>query len=298
MYHCLRLCASVDVVPGRYFLSVKCKDSGICGGGGGGGGARLRFRAAPLTIRRDVSLGDAQHGELCPLEWVHHRFQHNADDGDSGHRRSLQSDHKGIYNLKFIFWKFVGDFYGMVSDHPPFKLMAPYKYARLEDNQMVIEFCDVKAESEVWVGLYGGTTCAVYDMDVYVHMGECNAGHGGRRLMRSDSTDDDGPATTGSEPFDPGDAVKLVPGILTLGSCQANSFVDYYLPVKYRHTWLCNLITCAAFRSRLPMTKFRPLPLKTRRLSLHQQAATGALGRVLAQWTHHAPTSSSKLSWT
>ena len=132
----------------------------------------------------------------------------------------------------------------MVSDHPPFKLMAPYKYARPDDHELVLEFCDVSPGEEVWVGLYGGVECAVYDMNVYVHTGECHGGHDGRRLgtvqtgrkLLGGSTDDgsstDAYAATETEEFDSLGAAELVPGILHLSSCEANSFVDFYLPVR------------------------------------------------------------------
>ena len=79
--------SSLDVEPGIYFFSVKCKDSGLADNGGGGG-ERMRFRVAPLAIHRDLAVGYTQHGELCPGEWVHHRYAVNrstlssVDSGD------------------------------------------------------------------------------------------------------------------------------------------------------------------------------------------------------------------------
>jgi hypothetical protein len=37
----------------------------------------------------------------------------------------------------------------MVSDHPPFKLMAPYSYMEFSEHELVLDFCDLHENDEV-----------------------------------------------------------------------------------------------------------------------------------------------------
>ena len=237
--------SSLDVEPGIYFFSVKCKDSGLADNGGGGG-ERMRFRVAPLAIHRDLALGYTQHGELCPGEWVHHRYAVNrstlssvdsGDGDDDGHRRLL--DHT-YYHARFHIWKYSGDFYALLSDHAPFKLMAPYSYLELSDHELTLDFCNIRSDDEIWIGLRGGATCGVYDMDVTVHTGDCTLTGHERRLAVSSSPSGDVDDT--SADYDGhGDLLAIVSasGVeeltanrLLLSQCDPYGWRDFYLKVE------------------------------------------------------------------
>jgi hypothetical protein len=235
--------SSLDVEPGLYFLSVKCKDAGLSDSGGGGGD-RIRFRVAPLAIHRDLSLEQPQHGELCPGEWIHHRFAMNKtslmavmDDESSEHRRL--SNHM-VYHARIALWKYSGDFYALASDHAPFKLMAPYSYMEINEHELVIDVCNIQGDDQIWVGLRGGAVCSVYDIEVSVHTSDCTPIGHERRLSTSPSSSSSGSDASSSDDDDVDLAAmisatgveELVSNRLRLSRCEANGWVDFYLKVE------------------------------------------------------------------
>jgi len=230
------LISSLDLEPGIYFLSVKCKDAGLVDEGGGGG-ERIRFRVAPLAIHRDLAVGYTQHGELCPDEWVHHRFAVN--------RSSLSSvdtvgDDFVAYHARFHIWKYSGDFYALLSDHAPFKLMAPYSYVDLNELELVLDFCNIRSDDEIWIGLLGGTACSVYDISVTVNTGDCTpTGHERRLAVSSTSTGNLDDITSSADSYGELAAIVSASGVqeltanrLYLSRCEAHGWVDFYLKVN------------------------------------------------------------------
>jgi hypothetical protein len=239
--------SSLDVEPGLYFLSVKCKDAGLVDSGGGGG-ERVLFRVAPLAIHRDLTIGYTQHGELCPGEWIHHRYAANRSTlaaidtiggtghNDDGHRRLL--DHVS-YHARFHIWKFSGDFYALLSDHAPFKLMAPYSYLKLNDHELTLDFCNIRSDDEIWIGLRGGATCSVYDIDVTVYTGDCTlTGHERRLAVSSSPSGDVDEASSSDSVYGDLAAIVSASGIqeltanrVHLSQCEPNGWRDFYLKV-------------------------------------------------------------------
>ena len=239
--------SSLDVEPGIYFLSVKCKGAGLADSGGGGG-ERMRFRVAPLAIHRDLAVGYTQHGELCPGEWVHHRYAVNRSTlssvysgDDDGHRRLLDYVH---YHARFHIWKYSGDFYALLSDHAPFKLMAPYSYLEQSEHELALDFCNIRSDDEIWIGLRGGATCSVYDIDVAVYTGDCTlTGHERRLSFSSSSSGDVDNASSSDDGNEDLTAIvsassvqELTANHLYLSQCDPYSWRDFYLKVMMNGT--------------------------------------------------------------
>ena len=67
------------------------------------------------------------------------------DDGDA--RRRAHSNQ--TYHLRLHVWKFTGDFFAMVSDHAPFKLMAPYSHMIASEHELILNYCDLHKNDEV-----------------------------------------------------------------------------------------------------------------------------------------------------
>jgi len=225
--------SSVDMHKGTYFLSVRCKASGISPSGGGGA-ERVRFRVAPLAISRDLEVGHTQHGELCQLEWIHHRFVlDNLTNYSSVVRDDDGHSEAGTYHIRMHIWKYTGDFFAMSSDHPPLKLMAPFVNMETSEHELVLDYCDLQINDEVWFGFLGGDFCAVYDVDIQLRSGECvNTVHerSERRLSISESTSSS--ATDNAvDVISSSSATEMEADKVYLSHCEPDSWVDFALRV-------------------------------------------------------------------
>jgi hypothetical protein len=145
------------------------------------------------------------HGEMCPGEWVYHRFQLNDTSLTTS---TLDSSN---FNARVHLWKYVGDLYAMILPEAPIKLQAPYSYLAQSAHERTFDYCDVQRGDQVWVGLLGGSTCSVYDMTIHAYNGECQRKKGNNVASLFAS------------------ATEVASGVQTPASCESHSFVDFYL---------------------------------------------------------------------
>jgi len=87
-------------------------------------------------------------GELCPLEWIHHRFLLNGNNtainDDDEHLEAGKAHH-----VRMHIWKYTGDFFAMSSDRPPLKRMAPYSHLGKREHELILDYCDVHINDSV-----------------------------------------------------------------------------------------------------------------------------------------------------
>jgi hypothetical protein len=141
-----------DLTPGRYYLCVRCAV---------GGAASVRFRVLSLLIHAEVSPGHAQHGEVCPKQWIHHFYNYNSSalaassqrrlggGGDLGHGSSASG---GGHHVRLKIRKGVGSMY-VLPRHgaAPIKLVPPYGYMAASTFEMEVDICDMEEGKQVVV---------------------------------------------------------------------------------------------------------------------------------------------------
>jgi len=151
-----------------YFLSVRCN------------GGDARFRVVALLVHAQLDDGHSQHGEVCRDGWMYHFFDARnangtaAESGAGGHRRVLLGSgatSEESMHVGFHIRKYQGSMY-LVTRHevPPIKLTPPYKLMSDESEVEDVTVCDMAGE-KVYLGLYGGPHCAIYDVVAHVEMG-------------------------------------------------------------------------------------------------------------------------------
>ena len=221
---------------GDYYLSVQC------------GPKANTFRGVMFEVRGLLSgPGDAVHGEVCPLEWIYHRIDMTGNTtsgagagvhGGSESRRLAESDGGSVSvaalegkNVELRLKKHTGDFSFLTlhADHPPTRLMPPWRTMTASAKRDSAIFCRLHRGNIYWLALVGGSHCSAYDLEVV-------------ELAANDTR-----CESGDYQLEPNEAavssasVELELERMEYGSCAANEYADYHVPLTFEHDSDANL---------------------------------------------------------
>ena len=208
-----------------------------------------------------MGIGDTVHGEICPGEWMLYHYLDIAplvlpdcsllnatnatnssavacnDDAQysSGRRLAAVSDRVDKVlagrNVQLRIVKHIGsmNFMTLVGDHPPMRLIPPYRVMQYTDREDEAIFCNLNPAQQYWMAFVGGSSCAVYDLTVFeLPANEARCANGDARL------ESNGELIGGSE--------QLPLEHFMYGSADPFEYVHYYVPLTVAHDIDANLL--------------------------------------------------------
>eukprot|EP00238_Polyblepharides_amylifera_P013736 CAMPEP_0196598392 /NCGR_PEP_ID=MMETSP1081-20130531/94295_1 /TAXON_ID=36882 /ORGANISM="Pyramimonas amylifera, Strain CCMP720" /LENGTH=1715 /DNA_ID=CAMNT_0041924083 /DNA_START=22 /DNA_END=5170 /DNA_ORIENTATION=- len=204
---------SHELTVGNYFFSVKC------------GMSPVKFRMLAQLTTAHMTEGERVAGVVCPGEIMYHYAQvgDTTTTASSGHKMLLSESSTTYGHAKFTIQVHSGNlFYLSRHEHPPLKLIPPYQSTsyiqQMSTNTLSeIGICDMTAGKH-YLALKGGTECSHYEVTLAL-MGETEA----CEELQHD-------AQAAGNAYD--SMTHLYPGHSIVGSCEANSFTDYYLNIS------------------------------------------------------------------
>jgi len=153
-----------------FFLSVRCKDESV------------RFRAIAHVIHAALAIHVHHHGEVCPNQWSYHYIDNTGGaSSDGGHRRAGSSGTTETVTGKHLRVKlqvFSGNIYLMAMRyHYPPGFNSQNAWTEIVSsanftNSLHMELCNPGADY-LYVGIYGGDSCAVYSIMADWFEGDC-----------------------------------------------------------------------------------------------------------------------------
>jgi len=125
----------------------------------------VRYRVLAELIETSIELGVPAHGEVCPDNWIYHKVE-------------LTQPLQAGYVLRFEVDVHDGDAYYAMS-----RWAYPPSFAACNDNEVVmsgvaqgaVDLCGQgEGVSTAYVGIYGGSSCAVYTVEAHVVEAPCS----------------------------------------------------------------------------------------------------------------------------